>query len=86
MELVRDEGIPTTSAYRRVNDLRDQGLLVVERTVVTKEGKKYDLFKSTFREVTITFRRGSIEVNAIPNRDVFERAFLLFHSLREESD
>jgi hypothetical protein len=84
MDLVRDEGIPTTSAYRRVNELKEQGLLVVERTVITQDGKKFDLYKGTFREVTITFRRGSIEVNAVPNRDVFERAFLLFHSLREE--
>ncbi|MEE9236211.1 MAG: hypothetical protein V3U52_00255 [Thermoplasmata archaeon] len=85
MDLVRDEGIPSTSAYRRVNELKEQGLLAIERSVVTKDGKKYDLYKGTFREVTITFRRGSVEVTAIPNRDVIEKAFLLFHSLREES-
>ncbi|MFQ5838136.1 MAG: transcriptional regulator [Thermoplasmata archaeon] len=85
MDLVRDEGIPSTSAYRRIGELKDQGLLVVDRTIVTKDGKKYDLYKGTFREVTVTFRRGSVEVSAIPNRDVFEKAFLLFHSLREKS-
>ncbi len=84
MDMVRDEGIPATSAYRRVNELKEQGLLVVERTVVTKDGKKYDLFRSTFREITVTFRRGSVEVAGVPNRDVFEKAFILFHSLREE--
>ncbi len=85
MDMVRDEGIPSTSAYRRVKELKDQGLLAVDRTIVTKDGKKYDLYKSTFREVNINFRRGSLEVKAVPNRDIFEKTLLLFKSLTEES-
>lgn len=85
MDLVRDEGIPSTSAYRRVNELKEQGLLAVDRIVLTKDGKKFDLYKSTFREVNITFRRGSLEVTAIPNRDIFEKTLSLFESLREDS-
>lgn len=84
MDLVREEGIPSTSAYRRVNELKDEGLLGVKRSVLTKEGKRYDLYKSTFREVNISFRRGSLVVEATPNRDIFERAFVLFHSLTED--
>ncbi len=85
MDLVREEGIPSTSAYRRVNELRDEGLIAAERSVITKDGKRYELYRGTFREVNVTFRRGSVEVVAVPNQDVFERAFLLFHSLKEES-
>ncbi len=84
MDLVREEGIPSTSAYRRVNELKDQGLLGVKRTVLTKDGKRFEMYKSTFREVNISFQRGSLVVDAMPNRDIFEKAFLLFHSLTEE--
>ncbi len=84
MDLIRDEKIPPTSAYRRVNELKEQGLLAVDRTVVTKDGKKFDLYKSTFREVNVAFRRESLEVTAVPNMDIFEKILNLFESLREE--
>ncbi len=85
MDLVREEGLPPSSAYRKVKELMDQGLVAVARTVVTKDGKKYDLYKGAYREITVHFRRGSIEVDVLPNRDVLERAFRLFHSIAEES-
>lgn len=85
MDLVRDEGIPPSSAYRKVKELMDQGLVAVARTIVTEDGKKYDLYKGAYREVTVNFRRGSVEVTVLPNRDVLEKAFRLFHSIAEES-
>lgn len=84
MDIVREEGIPSTSAYRRVSQLKDAGLLGVHRTVLTREGKKYELYKSTFREVNIAFLRGDLTIEATPNRDIYERAFRLFQSIKEE--
>ncbi len=86
MDLVREEGIPPSSAYRKVKELTDQGLVAVARTIVTEDGKKYDLYKGAFREVNITFRRGDLVVEATPNRDIFEKAFLIFHSLKEAEE
>jgi len=40
------------------------------------------LYRSSFRSVTVKFESGSIEVDAIPNRDVVEKALRLFYSLR----
>jgi DNA-binding IclR family transcriptional regulator len=84
MDLIREEGIPSSSAYRRVHDLEESGLVVVGRTVLTSDGKTYSMYKATFRELTVTFQAGEIVVTATPNLDAVQKAFRLFHSFTEE--
>jgi hypothetical protein len=81
MDLIREAGIPHTSAYRLVNELKESGLLVVERMMLSEDGKKYALYKGTFKSIMVKFEGSSIEVDAIPNRDVTDKAFRLFYSL-----
>ena len=40
-ELSQTENIPISTAYRRVNELKEIGLLTVEKTILTDEGKKF---------------------------------------------
>jgi DNA-binding IclR family transcriptional regulator len=84
MDLIREEGLPSSSAYRHVNDLEADRLLVAARTVVTADGKSYQMYKATFREVTIRFQAGDLVIMAEPNLDAVQKAFRLFHSFREE--
>lgn len=84
MDLIRDEAIPSSSAYRRVHELEEAGLLVVARTIVNPDGKSYQMYKATFREVSVAFRAGEIEIQATPNLDAVQKAFRLFHSFTEE--
>ncbi len=83
-DLIRDEGIPGSSAYRRVHDLEEDRLLVVARTVLNPDGKSYKMYKATFREVSVTFRMGEVMITATPNLDAVQKAFRLFHSFTEE--
>jgi len=84
MELIRDEGIPSSSAYRSVHELEGSGLVIVARTVLTPDGKTYSMYKATFRELNVAFRAGEIVVTATPNLDAVQKAFRLFHSFTEE--
>ena len=84
MELIRDEGLPSSSAYRQVHELEKDGLLVVARTVLTRDGKTYQMYRATFREVTVTFHAGEVVIQATPNLDAVQKAFRLFHSFQEE--
>lgn len=83
MDLIREENLPSSSAYRRIHDLEEQGLLAVARTVLSEDGKKFQMYKATFREVTVKFEGGEVVVEAVPNRDVVQKAFRLFHSFQE---
>ena len=84
MDLIRDEGIPSSSAYRRVHELEGSGLLVVARTVLMPDGKTYSMYKATFRALSIPSQAGAVVVSATPNLDAAQKAFRLFHSFTEE--
>ncbi len=84
MDLIRDEGIPSSSAYRRVHELEGSGLLVVAKTVLMADGKTYSMYKATFRELNVAFQAGALVVSATPNLDAVQKAFRLFHSFTEE--
>lgn len=84
MDLIREEGIASSSAYRRIHELEGDGLLVVDRTVLTPDGKTYQMYRATFREVTVAFHAGDLVVNAEPNLGAVQKAFRLFHSFTEE--
>lgn len=83
MELIKEEDLPMSSAYRRLHELQEQGLLVVAKTILKPDGKSYQMYKATFSEVTVHFRGRELVVEAEPNTDVVERAFRLFHSFTE---
>jgi hypothetical protein len=70
-----EQGVPLSSCYRRASELVDQGLLLVERIVVTADGNRYRVYRSTFKtlEIALDFRglSASAELNeAVELRDV----------------
>lgn len=81
-ELSRDENIPISTAYRRVNELKDVGLLTVEKTILTDEGKKFELYRSAFRTIHIDLNQGEIVIDADLNEDVGTRLSRLWASMR----
>lgn len=82
LDLIKECDVPHTSAYRLVNELKDDGLLVVERILLTEDGKKSAMYRSAFRSIAIRFDEGRIDVDVAPNRDVIDKAFRLFYSLK----
>ncbi len=84
MDLIREENLPSSSAYRRVHELEHDRLLVVARTILSPDGKTYSMYKATFREVSVAFQAGQLVVTATPNLDVVQKAFRLFHSFTQE--
>lgn len=84
MDLVREEGLPSSTAYRRIRSLEEEGLLVVAKTVLQPDGKTFQMYRASFREIQVAFRAGEVVVTAEPNRDAVQKAFRLFHSFTEE--
>jgi Helix-turn-helix domain len=82
-ELSRTEQIPISTAYRRVNEMREVGLLTVEKTILNEEGKKYELFRSAFRSFKINLEGGEIMIEAEFNEDVATRLSRLWATMRE---
>jgi predicted transcriptional regulator len=81
-DLSRSENIPISTAYRRVNELKEVGLLAVERTILSDDGKKYELYRSSFSSFKIDLEHGEIMIEAEFNEDVATRLSRLWASMR----
>jgi hypothetical protein len=74
--------IPISTAYRRVNEMKDVGLLTVEKTIITDEGKKFELYRSSFKGINLQLEKGDLVVDVELNEDVATRLSRLWASLR----
>ncbi|MDA4124533.1 MAG: hypothetical protein OK438_03675 [Thaumarchaeota archaeon] len=81
-DMSRENDIPLSTCYRRVHELLDAQILVVEKIIVTPDGKKYELLRSAFRAVSISFEGGVMKVDATVNEDVAEKLRRLWLSMR----
>lgn len=79
----RVNNIPIATAYRRIAELEESGLLTIERGVLTEDGKRYDLYRSSFRQVNIFIENGRVEVDVIPIRDLISKLESMWLSLGE---
>ena len=82
-DMSRENDIPLSTCYRRVHELLDSQILVVERIIVTPEGKKYELLRSAYKAVNVTFDGGVMKVDAIINEDVAEKLRRLWLTMKE---
>jgi DNA-binding Lrp family transcriptional regulator len=81
-DMSRENDIPLSTCYRRVHELLDAQILLVERIIVTPDGKKYELLRSAFRSVNVSFDGGVMRVEAIVNEDVAEKLRRMWLSMK----
>ena len=67
IEIIREQDIPMTSAYRRVKLLMDNKLVKVERSMVTEDGKRYYLYLSSIKNASIKYDECKLIVEITPN-------------------
>ena len=72
-DISRENDIPLSTCYRRVHELLDAQIVVIDRMIVTAEGKKYELLRSAYRMVTVSFVNGTMKVDVVINEDVAEK-------------
>lgn len=81
-ELSQTENIPISTAYRRVNEMTQNGLLAVEKTILTDDGKKFELYRSAFRTIHVGLEQGEINLDVELNEDIATRLSRLWASMR----
>lgn len=67
MDIMREQEIPMTSAYRRIKTLLDNKLIRVEKSLVTEDGKRYYLYRSVIKSVVINYTDGNLVLDIVPN-------------------
>lgn len=74
--------IPLASAYRQVNALVESGMLIVERSALTRDGKPYDLYRSRIRRGRIEVAPDRVQVTWEANAAVEDRLVHLWGQIR----
>ena len=81
-DMSRENDIPLSTCYRRVHELVDAQMLVVEKIIVTADGKKYEMLRSAYRAISVSFDGGTMKVEATVNEDVAEKLRRLWFSMK----
>jgi hypothetical protein len=82
LDLSREHEIPISSVYRRIHDLVEGGLLAIERSIITEDGKRFELYRSTVKAIQIRFEAGSVSVDLTPSEDMVSKFFRMWNTLR----
>lgn len=80
-DISRKLGIPLSTTYRKIKELKKSGLLVVEKSAITKEGKVCDLYRSTIKGMRIQLNSKPISIAVTFNEDVYDKLLRAWSSL-----
>jgi DNA-binding IclR family transcriptional regulator len=83
-DLLRAVPVPQSTLYRRLGELKELGLVGVQRSILTEDGKKVDLFRSLLEEVDITLRGSSMSVRSRRRDLAAERLADLWGEVRDQ--
>jgi len=82
-DLSSEDEIPLSTCYRRVHELVDAQVLLIDRIIVTSDGKRFELVRSAYRSVQVDLENGVMKVAAEINEDMAEKLRRLWISMRE---
>jgi len=72
-EVSAEQNLPLSTCYRRIRQFVDEGLMILERIVVSTTGKKYAIYRTSFSEAVVRFNGGEVSIDIIPNADVLDK-------------
>jgi DNA-binding Lrp family transcriptional regulator len=82
-DLSKENDIPLSTCYRRVHELLASRVLIVERIIVTPDGKRYEMLRSSYRNITVNLENGVMKVEAMVNEDVADKLRRLWVTMKQ---
>jgi len=83
-EVSRETKIPISTCYRRIHDMREQGVIVIDRIVLTNDGRKFEVYKSAIKDARINIEGGKMTVEAEPNVDASGRLYRTWMGMKPD--
>jgi predicted transcriptional regulator len=80
-DVIKETNIAHTTCYRKTNWLLKEGLLIVDKIIITPEGKRFSLFHSVLKSINIKYESNNVIVEAEQNFDTVKKTMERFYSL-----
>ncbi|MBI4258810.1 MAG: helix-turn-helix transcriptional regulator [Thaumarchaeota archaeon] len=81
--LSKECSIPLSTAYRYIHDLIEAGLMGIERSVITEDGKRYELYRSLVKSISLNLNGNAVELEVEPREEDASKFYRLWSSLRK---
>ena len=81
VDITRENNIPHTTCYRKTKWLLNEGLVIVDKIVITPEGKKFSLYHSVLKAINVKYESNNVIVEAEQNFDIIKKTMARFYSL-----
>ena len=69
-EICSETGVPTSTAYRKIREMTESGLIFVERVILSDEGKKRIVYRAAYSKVAVQCDPRNFVVESTPNAGV----------------
>jgi predicted transcriptional regulator len=80
-EILRETNISHTTGSRKIKWLLNEGLIVLDKIIITPDGKKFSLYHSTLKAISVKYEDTNVIVEAEPNFDIAKKWINKFFSL-----
>jgi len=80
-QIMRDTGVPHTTAYRKIKWLLEEKLLVVDKIEITEDGKKSSLLRTVLKSFNVKYEYNNVLIEAEQNYDTLKKVTERFFSL-----
>ena len=80
-EILKETNISHTTGFRKIRLLLNDGLLIVDKIVITPAGKKFSLYHSTMKAINVKYEDNKVIVEAEPSFDIAKKWIEKFFSL-----
>lgn len=79
--VLENNDIPRTTTFRKIKWLLNQHILIVDKIIITEAGKKFSLYHSTLKEISVRYENKAVIVEAEQNFDIAKKWIEKFFSL-----
>jgi DNA-binding transcriptional ArsR family regulator len=83
-DLLKTNHIPQSTLYRKLHDLQTLGLVGIQRSAITEDGKRVELFRSRLEELRVELRGASLRIDVRFRDLAAERLHDLWSDLKRE--
>jgi len=85
-EILKETNISHTTGFRKIKWLLNEGLIVLDKIVITPDGKKFSLYHSTLKSISVKYEDTNVVVEAEPNFAIAKKWIMKFFSLDKSSE
>src|SRR5690349_20776061 len=68
--VAENSNISRTTAFRKIKWLLNEGLIIVDKIILTPDGKRFSLYHSTLKAINAKYEANNVSVEAEPNFDI----------------